>query len=78
MLILSRKVGQSIVIGRIVFLHVSRVSGGQVYLAIEAPKTVSVDRKEVWLAKNEAAPRGTQVRASLRVDGAGADKVTHV
>jgi carbon storage regulator CsrA len=52
MLVLSRKVGESVVIGHEVVVRVARVSRSAVSLAIEAPPDVAVDRKEVHLAKH--------------------------
>ncbi len=47
MLVLARKVGQSIVIGDNVELMVIEVRGDQVRLGISAPKTIPVHRKEL-------------------------------
>jgi len=47
MLVLTRKVGQSIVIGDNVEIMVVEVRGDQVRLGIEAPRTIPVHRKEV-------------------------------
>lgn len=47
MLILSRKVGEKIVIGPDVTITVVRVVGGGVRLGIEAPEGVTVDREEI-------------------------------
>lgn len=47
MLVLARKVGQSIVIGDNVELMVIEVRGDQVRLGINAPKSVPVHRKEL-------------------------------
>jgi carbon storage regulator len=47
MLILSRKAGQSIVIGGNIIVQVVRVEGDQIKLGIEAPKEVTVHREEV-------------------------------
>jgi carbon storage regulator CsrA len=52
MLVLLRKVGEEIVIGRQVIVRVARVSRNRAFLAIEAPENVRVDRKEIRLAKN--------------------------
>ena len=57
MLVLSRKVGQSIVIGKEVIIRVVRLSSHRACLAIEAPKNVRVDRNEIRLAKDRE-PRG--------------------
>lgn len=47
MLVLARKVGQSIVIGDNVEILVIEVRGEQVRLGIEAPKSIPVHRKEL-------------------------------
>jgi carbon storage regulator len=48
MLVLTRKVGQSIVIGEDVEVVVLEVRGEQVRIGIKAPKHVMVHRKEVY------------------------------
>lgn len=48
MLVLTRKVGQSIVIGNEIEVVVLEVRGEQVRIGISAPKTVSVHRKEIY------------------------------
>ncbi|HEX4592486.1 MAG TPA: carbon storage regulator [Gemmataceae bacterium] len=47
MLVLSRKVGEAIVIGGGIVVRVAEVSGGRVRLAIDAPRSCRVDREEV-------------------------------
>ena len=47
MLILTRRIGESIVIGDDVSVTVLRIKGNQVRLGIEAPRTVSVQRDEL-------------------------------
>lgn len=47
MLVLARKVGQSIVISDNIELLVIEVRGDQVRLGIEAPKSIPVHRKEL-------------------------------
>lgn len=56
MLVLSRKVLQSIRIGKDVRLTVVKVGRGHVRLAIEAPRHVGILREE--LARNPDRPRG--------------------
>jgi carbon storage regulator len=51
MLVLSRKVGESIVIADNIEVQVVAVAGGKVRLGIVAPKHVPVDRKEVAESK---------------------------
>lgn len=48
MLVLTRKLGQSIKIGDDVEIVVLEVRGEQVRIGIRAPKTVAVHRKEVY------------------------------
>ena len=52
-LTLSRKVGESIIIGDDVVVHVSEIRGDKVRLTIDAPKDVSIHRREVWLKVKE-------------------------
>lgn len=52
MLVLSRKVGQAIVLGGVRVI-VNRIDGNCVRLGIEAPEEVTVDREEVFLRKSE-------------------------
>lgn len=47
MLVLARKVGQSVVIGDNIEILVIEVRGDQVRLGIEAPKSIPVHRKEL-------------------------------
>jgi carbon storage regulator len=51
MLVISRKLGEEIVIGGKVRVRIVRVSGSRASLAVEAPTTVSVDRAEIWHTK---------------------------
>jgi carbon storage regulator len=48
MLILTRRVGESVMIGADVSITVLRVKGNQVRLGVNAPKTVSVQREEIF------------------------------
>ncbi len=64
MLVLLRKVGEEIVIGKEVIVRVVRVSQNRAFLAIEAPKSVRVDRKEIRLAKDRE-PRRAGVRETI-------------
>ncbi len=47
MLVLTRKVGESIVIAGDIVVTVLELRGGQVRLGVEAPKEVSIHRSEV-------------------------------
>lgn len=54
MLVISRRVGESVYIGDDVRVEVTRVNGGQVGLAIDAPKHVRILREEICRADNNA------------------------
>ena len=48
MLILTRRVGESVVIGDEVTVTVLGVKGNQVRLGVDAPREVSVHRQEIY------------------------------
>ncbi len=48
MLVLSRRIGESLVIADDIRLTILGISGGQVRLGIEAPKHISVHREEIY------------------------------
>ncbi len=48
MLVLSRRVGESIVIGNEVTVTVLEVRGDQIRIGIDAPRSVQVHREEVF------------------------------
>ncbi|HCD09350.1 MAG TPA: carbon storage regulator [Thermoanaerobacter sp.] len=53
MLILTRKVGQAIVIGEDIEIKILEIDDGQIKLGITAPKNISVLRKELIEIKDE-------------------------
>ncbi len=53
MLVLSRKLDESIIIGDDIVITVVDVKGEQVKIGISAPKNVSIHRKEVYEAIQE-------------------------
>ncbi|MCE7792725.1 carbon storage regulator CsrA [Salipaludibacillus sp. CUR1] len=58
MLVLTRKLNESIKIGDDIEITVIGVEGDQIKLGIDAPKHIDIHRKEVYLAikeENEAA-----------------------
>jgi carbon storage regulator len=65
MLILTRRVGETIVIGDDVIITVLGIKGNQVRIGINAPKDVSVHREEIYQRiqqeKNTAAPAATAI-----------------
>ncbi len=50
MLILSRRLNESIMIGDEVEVTITEIKGDQVKLGINAPKQIKVHRKEIYLA----------------------------
>ncbi len=53
MLALTRKVGESIIIGDDIELTVIAVTGDQIKLGIDAPRSVNIYRKEIFLQIQE-------------------------
>ncbi|WP_374721179.1 carbon storage regulator CsrA [Peribacillus tepidiphilus] len=53
MLVLTRKKNQSIVINDNIEITVLEIDGEQIKLGIQAPKSVDIHRKEVYLAIQE-------------------------
>jgi len=66
MLVLSRRVGESLVIGGDVRVKVVASSGGQVRLAIEAPQQLAIHREEVF---DRIAQANRDAAASVAEDG---------
>ncbi|AUZ84515.1 carbon storage regulator CsrA [Methylophaga nitratireducenticrescens] len=48
MLILTRRVGESLIIGDDVVVNVLGVKGNQVRIGVDAPKNVTVHREEIY------------------------------
>jgi carbon storage regulator len=64
MLILTRRVGEAVVIGEEVTVTVLGVKGNQVRIGVNAPKTVSVHREEIFeRIKNEQKDANPASRA---------------
>lgn len=53
-LLLTRRVGESIIIGNHVEVTVTKIMNGAVRLAVRAPLAVPVDRKEIRELKNKS------------------------
>ena len=58
MLILTRRVGESLIIGDDVVVNVLGVKGNQVRIGVDAPKDITVHREEIYNRINaEKAPK---------------------
>ena len=71
MLILSRKIGEKIMIGEDISVSIIEVRGDQVRIGVDAPKTVKVFRQEVFdaiLAENKAAAQSASVLPILDIE----------
>jgi carbon storage regulator len=74
MLVLTRQTEESIIIGDDVEIVVVAVSGNRVRLGINAPRSISVHRKEVYEAIQEKKRRGVKIHSEHR---AHAEKKEH-
>jgi carbon storage regulator len=58
MLRITRRAGERVIVGGDVVVEVIEIRGGTVRLGIDAPRSVSIYREEIWLEvkrENEAA-----------------------
>ena len=75
MLQLTRKPGQTIVIGDDIRVQVIQIAGGAVRIGIDAPRSVSIYREEIWDAvreENAAASKAGELPEGLRPGGPAA------
>ncbi len=67
MLVLTRKSNQSVMIGDDIEVSVLSIIGEKVRIGIQAPRSIPVFRKEIYLAKQqENASAGAEVDDALR------------
>jgi len=67
MLVLTRKKEQSIVIGDDIEITIIDVQGDQVRIGINAPKNVSIYRKEIYLEIIEENKKAAQVKSDINL-----------
>lgn len=68
MLVLTRKAGESIVIGNEVVITVLEIRGGQIRIGVDAPRDLSVHRAEIYqqvMAENQAAVASADRRSDI-------------
>jgi len=61
LLILTRKVGESVAIGDDIQVSVIEIKGSQVKIGIRAPRDVTVHREEIYLKIQDENRRAAQV-----------------
>ena len=54
MLILTRRIGENVIIGDDIVISILDIRGDSVRIGIQAPKSLSVHREEVWLELRQA------------------------
>jgi carbon storage regulator len=80
MLILTRRVGETVMIGNDVTVTVLGVKGNQVRVGVNAPRDVAVHREEIFeRIKREEQDGGTTAHtgATSHVNGNGADRSSY-
>ena len=80
MLVLTRRTGESIIIGNGIKLTVVSVGPGRVKIGIEAPPSVRIDREEVHarVQQEKAEEKASDVLEAVSAAVANADQVTIV
>jgi len=63
MLVLSRQIGESLLIGDDISVKVLEVNGDTIKIGIDAPKSVAIYRKELYEAITEENRTASQINA---------------
>jgi carbon storage regulator len=64
MLVLTRKVGESIMIGDNIRVTVTEIAGNKARVGVDAPRDVTVDRQEVHERRQAVVPPAALVAAT--------------
>jgi len=67
MLALSRKINESIFVGNDVEITILEIKGDQVKIGINAPKSIPIYRKEIYIQIQEANKEAAESTASMEV-----------
>ncbi|MDF2951216.1 MAG: carbon storage regulator, CsrA [Anaerocolumna sp.] len=65
MLALTRKIGESIIISNEIEISILEIKGDQVKLGINAPKSIPVYRKEIYIQIQDANKEAVESDASV-------------
>ena len=75
MLILTRRVGETVMIGEEVTVTVLGVKGNQVRMGINAPRTVAVHREEIFERLKQEVQEGEFVASAEPIATAGRPRI---
>jgi carbon storage regulator len=62
MLVLSRKKSESLIIGDDIVITVTDIDGNRVRIGVDAPKDVTIHRRELYIKIHGKAPDGLRQR----------------
>ncbi len=67
MLVLNRKVGESIIIGENIEVRILEISDGKLKIGIEAPRDITILRKEVYDEIKAENQKSLETEANLNI-----------
>jgi carbon storage regulator len=71
MLVLTRKIGEQIVIGDDIKIKIVEVKGKQVRVGIEAPRSVEVNREEIYQQKHAQKESDSEIFSLEQIQKTG-------
>lgn len=66
MLVLTRRIGEEIVIGDNIQITILKMESNQVRIGITAPRSITVDRAEVSLRRRQEAVQARRLQRALQ------------